>query len=113
MSLQKAVQMTRPTPHQGALTFHVLRFTSYLLPGSAPLALHVHDVSIPATMPPIYLDYTATTPIAREVADAMVPYLYEHFGNPSSPYAYGVATKAQSKRWSPRFQRSPDCDTAV
>ncbi len=44
-------------------------------------------------MPPIYLDYNATTPIAREVADAMVPYLYEHFGNPSSPYAYGVATK--------------------
>ena len=44
-------------------------------------------------MPPIYLDYNATTPIAREVADAMMPYLYEHFGNPSSPYAYGVATK--------------------
>ena len=44
-------------------------------------------------MPPIYLDYNATTPIAREVADAMAPYLYEHFGNPSSPYAYGVATK--------------------
>ena len=44
-------------------------------------------------MPPIYLDYNATTPIAREVADAMAPYLYEHFGNPSSPYAYGVTTK--------------------
>ena len=44
-------------------------------------------------MPPIYLDYNATTPIAREVADAMTPYLYEHFGNPSSPYAYGVTTK--------------------
>ena len=44
-------------------------------------------------MPPIYLDYNATTPIAREVADAMTPYLYEHFGNPSSPYAYGVTMK--------------------
>ncbi len=44
-------------------------------------------------MPPIYLDNNATTPIAREVADAMVPYLYEHFGNPSSPYVYGTATK--------------------
>ncbi len=44
-------------------------------------------------MPPIYLDYNATTPIAREVADAMAPYLYEHFGNPSSPYAYGVTMK--------------------
>jgi cysteine desulfurase len=41
----------------------------------------------------IYLDYNATTPIAREVADAMTPYLYEHFGNPSSSHPYGVATK--------------------
>ena len=41
-------------------------------------------------MPPIYLDNNATTPIAREVADAMAPYLYEHFGNPSSAYAYGA-----------------------
>lgn len=42
---------------------------------------------------PIYLDYNATTPIAREVAEAMAPYLYEHFGNPSSSHHYGVATK--------------------
>jgi cysteine desulfurase len=44
-------------------------------------------------MNPIYLDYNATTPIAREVAEAMVPYLYEHFGNPSSSHPFGVATK--------------------
>jgi cysteine desulfurase len=44
-------------------------------------------------MKPIYLDYNATTPIAREVADAMAPYLYEHFGNPSSSHPFGVATK--------------------
>jgi cysteine desulfurase NifS/selenium donor protein len=44
-------------------------------------------------MNPIYLDYNATTPIAREVAEAMVPYLYQHFGNPSSSHPYGVATK--------------------
>jgi cysteine desulfurase NifS/selenium donor protein len=44
-------------------------------------------------MEPIYLDYNATTPIAREAAEAMVPYLYEHFGNPSSSHPYGVATK--------------------
>ena len=43
-------------------------------------------------MKPIYLDYNATTPIAREVAEAMTPYLYEHFGNPSSSHPYGVAT---------------------
>jgi len=46
-------------------------------------------------MKPIYLDYNATTPIADEVAEAMVPYLYEHFGNPSSSHAYGrVARRA-------------------
>jgi len=44
-------------------------------------------------MKPIYLDYNATTPIAREVAEAMTPYLYEHFGNPSSSHPYGIATK--------------------
>ena len=44
-------------------------------------------------MKPIYLDYNATTPIAREVAEAMVPYLFEHFGNPSSSHPYGVTTK--------------------
>ena len=44
-------------------------------------------------MKPIYLDYNATTPIAPEVAEAMVPYLYEQFGNPSSSHPYGVTTK--------------------
>ena len=44
-------------------------------------------------MNPIYLDYNATTPIDREVAEAMAPYLYEYFGNPSSSHPYGVATK--------------------
>lgn len=38
---------------------------------------------------PIYLDYNATTPVALEVADAMVPYLRYHFGNPSSGHEYG------------------------
>ncbi len=44
-------------------------------------------------MVPVSLDYNATTPIGREVADAMAPYLYEHFGNPSSSHPYGVTTK--------------------
>ncbi len=46
-------------------------------------------------MKPIYLDYNATTPIDREVADAMAPYLLEHFGNPSSAHSFGsIAKKA-------------------
>lgn len=42
---------------------------------------------------PIYLDYNATTPIAKEVADTMAPYLYDHFGNPSSSHPYGIQAK--------------------
>ena len=42
---------------------------------------------------PIYLDYNATTPILKEVADEMAPYLYEFFGNPSSTHPFGVQTK--------------------
>lgn len=37
----------------------------------------------------IYLDHAATTPIHPEVVEAMLPYLREHFGNPSSIHAYG------------------------
>jgi cysteine desulfurase len=47
---------------------------------------------------PIYLDYNATTPIDREVADAMLPYLYEQFGNPSSTHPYGVEAKRAVER---------------
>ncbi len=41
----------------------------------------------------IYLDYNATTPIAPEVADEMLPYIQAHFGNPSSGYAIGRHNK--------------------
>lgn len=42
---------------------------------------------------PIYLDYNATTPVDREVASAMQPFLTEIFGNPSSMHSYGLETK--------------------
>ncbi|MDQ3879688.1 MAG: cysteine desulfurase [Chloroflexota bacterium] len=37
----------------------------------------------------MYLDHAATTPVRREVVDAMLPYLTEHWGNPSSIHAAG------------------------
>ena len=43
---------------------------------------------------PIYLDHAATTPLRREVLDAMLPYLTETFGNPSSAHAFGRAARA-------------------
>ncbi|CAM3440630.1 IscS subfamily cysteine desulfurase [Bordetella sputigena] len=36
------------------------------------------------TTRPIYLDYSATTPVDPRVVDKMVPWLYENFGNPAS-----------------------------
>ena len=44
-------------------------------------------------MKPIYLDYNATTPIAAEVKNAMLPFLDEHFGNPSSTHWFGLQSK--------------------
>ncbi|MBC8366300.1 cysteine desulfurase [bacterium] len=44
-------------------------------------------------MKPIYLDYNATTPVDPRVAEAMLPYLTEHFGNPSSSHVYGRKTR--------------------
>jgi len=43
----------------------------------------------------VYLDHIATTPVAQEVIDAMLPYFREHFGNPTSLHSFGqVAKKA-------------------
>ncbi|MFC4431578.1 IscS subfamily cysteine desulfurase [Cupriavidus respiraculi] len=43
---------------------------------------------------PIYMDYSATTPVDPRVADKMIPYLREQFGNPASrSHAYGWAAE--------------------
>lgn len=41
----------------------------------------------------IYLDNAATTPLAPEAFEAMVPYMKEYFGNPSSSHAFGRKSK--------------------
>ena len=43
---------------------------------------------------PIYLDHAATTPVRREVLDAMLPFLTESFGNPSSAHTFGRTARA-------------------
>ena len=43
---------------------------------------------------PIYLDYNATTPLLAEVVEAMLPYLREHAGNPSSTHVFGQRARA-------------------
>ncbi len=42
----------------------------------------------------IYLDYNATTPIDPQVAEAMLPFVDRHFGNPSSSHAFGTPARA-------------------
>lgn len=41
----------------------------------------------------VYLDYNGTTPVFPEVVAAMLPFLTEHCGNPSSPHAFGRLTR--------------------
>jgi len=42
----------------------------------------------------IYFDNAATTPITKDVVDAMLPYFNDFFGNPSSIYSHGRETRA-------------------
>jgi cysteine desulfurase len=62
---------------------------------NAPLDKSLID-TLKAPHFPIYMDYSATTPIDPRVADKMIPYLREQFGNPASrSHMYGwTAEKA-------------------
>ena len=41
----------------------------------------------------VYMDYSATTPVKKEVLDEMLPYFSEIFGNPSSVYSFAREAK--------------------
>lgn len=63
-------------------------------------------------MKPIYLDYNATTPIATEVADAMIPYLKGFFGNPSSSHFYGRESKEAVDKARKQVALLLNCDSS-
>ena len=60
---------------------------------------------------PIYLDYNATTPVHPEVVEAMLPYLREHFGNPSSAHWYGVQTRRAVDKARTQVAALLNCDS--
>ena len=60
--------------------------------------------------PMIYLDHAATTPVPREVADAMYAVLTERFGNPSSQYPLGADMKKQVEVWRRTVADALGCD---
>jgi cysteine desulfurase len=43
----------------------------------------------------VYLDHGATTPMREEVLEAMLPFLKELYGNPSSIHAQGRAVRRE------------------
>ena len=45
-------------------------------------------------MKPVYFDYAATTPVDPRVVDAMLPFLKDVYGNPSSVHSFGRAAKS-------------------
>lgn len=60
----------------------------------------------------IYLDHNATTPLHPRVFEAMLPYLREHWGNPSSPYRFGSEARIAVERARERIAEHIDCKPA-
>jgi cysteine desulfurase len=60
---------------------------------------------------PIYLDYSATTPVDPRVVDAMIPWLRDHFGNPASrSHAFGWAAEKAVEQARSNVAALVNCD---
>jgi cysteine desulfurase len=60
---------------------------------------------------PIYLDYSATTPVDPRVAAKMIPYLTEQFGNPASrSHAFGWETEKAVEEARAEVAKLVNCD---
>ena len=61
---------------------------------------------------PIYLDYSATTPVDPRVAQKMIPYLTEQFGNPASrSHSYGWTAEAAVEAAREEVAKLVNCDS--
>jgi cysteine desulfurase len=60
---------------------------------------------------PIYLDYSATTPVDPRVAEKMIPYLTENFGNPASrSHSYGWKAESAVEEAREQVAALVNCD---
>jgi len=60
---------------------------------------------------PIYLDYSATTPVDARVSEKMIPWLTEHYGNPASrSHAYGWEAEEAVENARAEVARLVNCD---
>lgn len=57
----------------------------------------------------IYLDYAATAPVPRAVAEEVQTILQNHYGNPSSQYAPGLEMKKNVETWRQTVAAALDC----
>lgn len=63
------------------------------------------------TQLPIYLDYSATTPVDVRVAEKMIPFLTENFGNPASrSHAYGWVAESAVEEAREQVAALVNCD---
>jgi cysteine desulfurase len=63
-------------------------------------------------MKSIYLDYNASTPVAPQVLEEMLPYLREKYGNPSSNHVFGIACRAGIERARERLAILLGCEAS-
>lgn len=64
----------------------------------------------------VYLDHNATTPLAPEVLEAMLPYLSERFGNPSSVHSFGREARRaleEARETLARLLKAPEKEALV
>jgi cysteine desulfurase len=61
---------------------------------------------------PIYFDYSATTPVDPRVAEVMIPWLTEHFGNPASrSHSYGWEAEEAVENARAEVAKLVNCDS--
>ena len=68
-----------------------------------------HTLSSMHMVTPVYLDYNATSPVHPEVLEAMLPFLRERFGNPSSIHWAGRQVKGALEEARERVARLVNC----